>query len=80
MVGGAYHKIQIVSSASAKITLNNGISTQVENILKWVRIQGCRRTMTRSPLNPSLVNKNKLNEVNEHINLMNVMNSITTAL
>ena len=30
VVGGAYHKIQIVSFASTQITLNNGISAYVE--------------------------------------------------
>ena len=34
MVGEDYHKIQIVSCASAKITLNNGISTYVKKYPK----------------------------------------------
>ena len=34
-MGGPYHKIQIVSFASAKITLNNGISAYVKNIVRF---------------------------------------------
>ena len=37
VVGGAYHKVQIVSCASAKITLNNGINAQVK---KYPEVDG----------------------------------------
>ena len=36
----AYHKIQIVSCASAKITLNFGISTQANNIPRYSEVVG----------------------------------------
>ena len=39
-MGEAYHKIQIVSCASAKITLNNRISAQVKKYPKTFEVGG----------------------------------------
>ena len=40
MVGGAYYKVKIVSCASAKITLNNGISAWAKNISRFSEMGG----------------------------------------
>ena len=40
MMDGVYHKIQIISCASAKITLSNRISVYVKNILRVCEVGG----------------------------------------
>ena len=55
-------RLQIVSCASAKITLNNGILvhrlTNIPRLSKVGRIQGLRQL--EPPLDPPLVNKDNL--------------------
>ena len=49
VAGGAYHKIQNVSCASAKIILNNETSAQAKKypkIMKWVKYNVYRTTLT----------------------------------
>ena len=57
VVGGAYHKIQIVSCASAKLHLIMELMHRLRNILKWMEY-GAKHYFDPS-LNPFLVNKNK---------------------
>ena len=51
VVGGVYYKVQIVSYASAKITLNDEISAKVEKYLRCYEVG--RTTGSKITLTPS---------------------------